>query len=59
MKTIVVRHRNSGYSTTITPLAEDAKYWYDYVLQHSFYFLIHIDEQSLQPDLYLSSCLHL
>jgi hypothetical protein len=28
MKTIVVRHRNSGYSTTITPLAEDSKYWY-------------------------------
>ncbi len=28
MKTFVVRHRNSGYSTTITPLAEDSKYWY-------------------------------
>jgi hypothetical protein len=28
MKTIVVRHRNSGHSTTITPLAEDSKYWY-------------------------------
>ena len=28
MKTIVVRHRNLGYSTTITPLAEDSKYWY-------------------------------
>jgi hypothetical protein len=28
MKPIVVRHRNSGYCTTITPLAEDPKYWY-------------------------------
>ena len=28
MKSIVVRHRNSGYCTTITPLAEDPKYWY-------------------------------
>jgi hypothetical protein len=28
MKAIVVRHRNSGFSTTITPLAEDSKYWY-------------------------------
>jgi hypothetical protein len=26
MKTLVVRNRNSGYSTTITPLAEDSKY---------------------------------
>jgi hypothetical protein len=28
MKSIVVRHRNSGYTTLITPLAEDSKYWY-------------------------------
>jgi hypothetical protein len=28
MKAIVVRHRNSGYCTTITPLAEDSRYWY-------------------------------
>jgi hypothetical protein len=28
MKSIVVRHRSSGYCTTITPLAEDPKYWY-------------------------------
>jgi hypothetical protein len=28
MKSIVVRHRNSGYCTTITPLAEDSKHWY-------------------------------
>jgi hypothetical protein len=28
MKTLVVRNRNSGYSTTITPLVEDSKYWY-------------------------------
>jgi hypothetical protein len=28
MKPIVVRHRNSGYTTLITPLAEDSKYWY-------------------------------
>ena len=28
MKAIVVRHRNSGYTTLITPLAEDSKYWY-------------------------------
>jgi hypothetical protein len=28
MKTLVVRNRNSGYSTIITPLAEDSKYWY-------------------------------
>lgn len=28
MKTLVVRNRNSGYSTTITPLAEDSQYWY-------------------------------
>jgi hypothetical protein len=28
MKTLVVRHRDSGYTTLITPLAEDSKYWY-------------------------------
>jgi hypothetical protein len=28
MKSIVVRHRNSGYTTPITPLAEDSKCWY-------------------------------
>jgi hypothetical protein len=28
MKAIVVRHRNSGYTTLITPLAEDSEYWY-------------------------------
>ena len=28
MKNIVVRHRNSGYTTLITPLVEDPKYWY-------------------------------
>ncbi|CAN5178687.1 hypothetical protein BH18THE2_BH18THE2_14530 [soil metagenome] len=28
MKTFVVRNRNSGYSSTITPLAEDSNYWY-------------------------------
>jgi hypothetical protein len=28
MKSIVVRHRNSVYTTLITPLAEDSKYWY-------------------------------
>jgi hypothetical protein len=28
MKGIVVRHRNSGYTTLITPDAEDSKYWY-------------------------------
>jgi hypothetical protein len=28
MKSIVVRHGNSGYTTLITPLAEDSKYWY-------------------------------
>ncbi len=28
MKSIVVRHRNSGYTTLITPHAEDSKYWY-------------------------------
>jgi hypothetical protein len=28
MKPIVVRHRNSGYTTLITPLAEDSEYWY-------------------------------
>lgn len=28
MKPIVVRHRNSGFTTLITPLAEDSKNWY-------------------------------
>ena len=28
MKSIVIRHRNSGYTTLITPLAEDSIYWY-------------------------------
>jgi hypothetical protein len=28
MKTIVVRHRNSGYTTLITPIAEDSRYRY-------------------------------
>jgi hypothetical protein len=28
MKSIVVRHKNSGYTTLITPLAEDSEYWY-------------------------------
>jgi hypothetical protein len=28
MISIVVRHRNSGYTTLITPLAEDSKDWY-------------------------------
>jgi hypothetical protein len=28
MKSIVVRHRNSGDTTLIAPLAEDSKYWY-------------------------------
>ena len=28
MKRIVVRHRNSGYTTLITPLTEDSQYWY-------------------------------
>lgn len=28
MKTLVIRNRISGYSTTITPLTEGSKYWY-------------------------------
>jgi hypothetical protein len=28
MKDIVVRYRNSGYTTLITPLGEDSEYWY-------------------------------
>jgi hypothetical protein len=28
MKPIVARHRNSGYTTLITPLAEDSEHWY-------------------------------
>lgn len=28
MKTFVIRHRNSGYTTMICPFDEDSKYWY-------------------------------
>ena len=28
MKSLVIRHRNSGYTTTIFPFDEDSKYWY-------------------------------
>ena len=28
MKTLVVRHRKLGYTTTICPFDEDHKYWY-------------------------------
>jgi hypothetical protein len=28
LKDIVLRHRNSGYTITITPYKEDSKYWY-------------------------------
>jgi hypothetical protein len=28
MKPIVVRHRKSGYTTLITPITEDSRYWY-------------------------------
>jgi hypothetical protein len=28
MRTLVIRHRNSGYTTTIRPFDEDTKYWY-------------------------------
>ena len=28
VRTLVIRHRKSGYTTTICPFDEDSKYWY-------------------------------
>ena len=28
MRNLVLRHRNSGYATTICPFDEDNQYWY-------------------------------
>jgi hypothetical protein len=32
LKAIVLRHRNSGYTISITPYKEDSEYWY--VIKH-------------------------
>jgi hypothetical protein len=28
MRNLVIRHRNSGYTTTICPFHENSRYWY-------------------------------